>query len=541
MVIFLPVQLSFYSYSDNIVWDWIDIFIDCMFFVDLVLTFFTAYLENEHLVVSMSRIAINYFKLWFWVDLLSIIPFEYIINSTGKIIALGKVARLSRLYNLIKLTRLAKIMRLCRTKSGFIYHIHEILNISPGRLTLPRGFGRIFLGFVGVILFCHLFACLWHFSTLLGNDQRSWVVRLHLQDSSITERYICSLYWIMQTVTTVGYGDVGAGNTLERILCILAMFAGVIFFSLTVGSLTSILNDLDIKNSIYETKCKKLDSIVSYFGVTDQALICKIANTIKYRVFTNEESVAELMQGLPRNLAVPLSGIIYKPLVKGIRIFEDADPELLHAIGPFLISIKVANNEPIINQGEYANEVYFIQRGSVGLTLKDFNNEVFMTIGEGQYFGETEILFCCERKFSMVAMGNLDLLALERSHFVRIFFKEFKEMGRMIKSYAERRLAKQLRTCDLFSSILTQHYDRRSKTLSRNSKVAKQRLEKEYLPMIAKDTMQEADLKFSNSFLERNKSLVPKLYEKEREGDDILLDNVSNQGLLHRMIGFPRR
>jgi len=57
--------------------------------------------------------------------------------------------------------------------------------------------------------------------------------------------YFISLYFVMQTITTVGYGDVSPTNTKERIFIVILMLIGVISFSFISGSLSSIIQSYD--------------------------------------------------------------------------------------------------------------------------------------------------------------------------------------------------------------------------------------------------------------------------------------------------------
>ena len=57
--------------------------------------------------------------------------------------------------------------------------------------------------------------------------------------------FVLAIYWTIQTITTVGYGDLTITNTLEVIFCSIIMVAGVISFSFANGSLTSILSSYD--------------------------------------------------------------------------------------------------------------------------------------------------------------------------------------------------------------------------------------------------------------------------------------------------------
>lgn len=52
-----------------------------------------------------------------------------------------------------------------------------------------------------------------------------------------------SFYFTVTTITTVGYGDISGNNTSERIICVLMMVMGVIFFSINSGNITSIITN----------------------------------------------------------------------------------------------------------------------------------------------------------------------------------------------------------------------------------------------------------------------------------------------------------
>lgn len=49
------------------------------------------------------------------------------------------------------------------------------------------------------------------------------------------------MYWAFQTLVTVGYGEFGAKNFSEAMICLVWMMFGVSFYSFVVGSVTSIL------------------------------------------------------------------------------------------------------------------------------------------------------------------------------------------------------------------------------------------------------------------------------------------------------------
>lgn len=57
--------------------------------------------------------------------------------------------------------------------------------------------------------------------------------------------YVISLYWTIQTITTVGYGDVLTRQTIERLFAVIILVIGVLSFSLAQSLLTTIIADID--------------------------------------------------------------------------------------------------------------------------------------------------------------------------------------------------------------------------------------------------------------------------------------------------------
>jgi hypothetical protein len=88
----------------------------------------------------------------------------------------------------------------------------------------------------------HLISCFWFMSAKFNDfSHDTWVSRLNLQDKSNASLYLECLYWALQTVATVGYGDFGAITVSELFLSLIWMIFGVGFYSFVIGNLTSIL------------------------------------------------------------------------------------------------------------------------------------------------------------------------------------------------------------------------------------------------------------------------------------------------------------
>ena len=65
-------------------------------------------------------------------DLLSIIPFDLILMTTGSFNRLARFARIGKLYKLIKMARMAKVLKIAKIKNKFMKNMFDMLKISAG-------------------------------------------------------------------------------------------------------------------------------------------------------------------------------------------------------------------------------------------------------------------------------------------------------------------------------------------------------------------------------------------------------------------------
>lgn len=88
----------------------------------------------------------------------------------------------------------------------------KVSRVSSTNLEVEHLLSLIFI----FIVLCHTFACLWFLLAKLQDfDESTWVVRYNYYDAPIAEQYLASLYFIVTTISTVGYGDITSQNSWE--------------------------------------------------------------------------------------------------------------------------------------------------------------------------------------------------------------------------------------------------------------------------------------------------------------------------------------
>ena len=99
-----------------------------------------------------------------------------------------------------------------------------------------------------MLFLAHFFACsLFYINRLHNFSPDTWAVRNALLDSAKGTQYLACFYFVLQTLTTVGYGDLVLYKDDERLLACCIMVFGVGFYSYTIGNLSSILSNIDSK------------------------------------------------------------------------------------------------------------------------------------------------------------------------------------------------------------------------------------------------------------------------------------------------------
>jgi hypothetical protein len=151
-----PARVAFIT-IDSPNWVFINFMVDLFFFLDILVIFNTAiYDDNLFIIDTRKTIAAIYLKGWFVIDLLSIIPFDLVLQtSTGNNMnSMIKIVRIGRMYKLIKLTRLLKMLKLVKERSKIFKYINDLMKVGVG-------FERLFFFLVIFLMMSHIVSCLY--------------------------------------------------------------------------------------------------------------------------------------------------------------------------------------------------------------------------------------------------------------------------------------------------------------------------------------------------------------------------------------------
>ena len=384
----IPVWILF-PYNQTGFFYYFEIFISFAFFFDLILNFRTAYYENEIQITEPFSIAKKYLGSWFFVDILSIIPFNLFIQYE---IISGDFLFLC-IFRFLRIIKLTDNIHFKRT-----WGMHEFDSTSFMRL----GFLVYWIG-----IFAHWTACGWIKS---GGGNTT--------DDSIT-RYIRAIYWSVTTLTTIGYGDITPTTNTQTLYTMFLMLVGAGAYGYLVANIASILANSDIIRAQFVDKIQKINTFMKYKKIPVE-MQKDILNYYDY-IWKNRKGYDEnqILRELPPSLRMKVSIYLNSDLVRKVPILKNASDDLIAKIILNLVPVVYMKGDFIFRKGDTGHHLYFISKGQVEILAEDGITS-YGVLSEGSFFGEIALLLDTPRTASIKALDFCDLYYLDKSTFKSI-------------------------------------------------------------------------------------------------------------------------
>lgn len=427
------------SDSDSSLWDYIDIIVDCVFFLDILINSLLAYYDEEcNLVTDRKKIFIKYMKSWMIIDVLSCMQMQYMFADKNYS-SLVRITKVSKLYRLAKLVRFLRMIKLVNRNNKILRYMSTIFRVH---IALER----LIWFLITFLLLVHILACFWVFIGKFDQDisDKNWIYMTKMQDFGDWQIYLAAVYWATTTLTTVGYGDIKAYNNKERIMACLSMIIGIFLYSYIIGSLTNLLSNLDVREAKLTRKLDIVNRLHREYPSIDKSFYKKIATALEYRHKNTKSNIDSLVNDLPLSLRTKLLIVIYQKDLQGNAFFENKNTEFVAYIAPMLKPMRIEPGDYIFRTKELACEMYFIISGEIEMSL-NYKDAIsfsemeipFNLLKQGYYFGETDLLFSesSERSYNAKATQKTELLVLGKEGFEAIL-KRFEDESTQIMNLA---------------------------------------------------------------------------------------------------------
>nr|XP_022331255.1 potassium/sodium hyperpolarization-activated cyclic nucleotide-gated channel 3-like isoform X5 [Crassostrea virginica] len=455
-LIILPVAISFFNNDLTDEWIAFNCISDTVFFLDIIINFRTGIILNDfadEIILDPKLIAKHYVKSWFFLDLVSTIPMDYIFlwwdaetdiyqmvhaGTRSRVDAgsywQGRALRILRLAKLLSLLRLLRLSRLVR----YVQQWEELLK-SKKFLAVAGKFMRIFNLICLMLLLGHWNGCLQFLVPMLEEFPKDcWVSIEELKDASWWTQYTWALFKALSHMLCIGYGRFPPQNMTDTWLTILSMLSGATCYALFLGHTTTIIQSFDTSRRLYNEKFKQVEEYMVYRKLP-RKLRQKISEYYEHRYqgkMFDEDNILDELNACLRQEVINHN---CRALVKSVPFFTNADPQFVSAVISRLEFEVFQPGDYIIREGTMGTKMYFIQEGIVDIITKD--GEIATSLSDGSYFGEICLLTNAKRVASVRAETYVNLYSLSVEHFNSVL-ERYPLMRRTMESVAAERLTK---------------------------------------------------------------------------------------------------
>lgn len=224
-----------------------------------------------------------------------------------------------------------------------------------------------------MLLMTHLFGCLWIFvGNTFGDDDingDTWIEDQNLLDAGMVEVYFSAVYFVMQTLTTVGYGDIFGVSISEKIMCIFIQFLGIIFFSFASGSLTNMIAENDKSNEMNREKNTILNKLLQEYKLPSDLYIL-----LQSQIHFESESkmlldTKKLIDSLPYKLRMQTNMYLYYKQYMQNKYLSEQPENFLGWICPLLKPSYSPVDDYIYYETDVIEDIFFLTVGRAGFVL----------------------------------------------------------------------------------------------------------------------------------------------------------------------------
>jgi len=398
MAAVLPYRICF-ALEWSLTFSIIDFMSDLYFLFDLVLNFFTCYMNRDgELIASYKLIAYHYARSWLLPDLIASIPFDWFMYglsfSTPEYDA--QTYQIARGVEALRLLRLLRVARLYR----FLERYEDRLNFMNSNIF------RLLNVIAVMAFFAHWNGCFqyllatveaeWVYDEVRGNrtivfNPDSWVARLQA-DGVLDEQnaWSWSYFNAISQMLAISTGIKAPRRRVELWGYLASILMGACLYGFFVASLTTAISEADASAKDYRTKLDMVQQYMKHVRLP-RTLRNKLMAYFELR-FPSKRSFDEL--GIMSEISTPMRQEIAlhkcHTVLSTLQVLHAGVPGLAGAISQQLERVVFVAGDHIVRSGEESSGMYFISSGLV--VVVGSKGEEIKTLGASSFFGEMALL-----------------------------------------------------------------------------------------------------------------------------------------------------
>jgi len=439
-----PYEIAFDDSFAFTTYTW-DIFMILLFFIDFGHNFFTTYCnKNGDLVINGQLIVQNYVHtVWFWVDLVSSIPYDLISSNDSASTSNIKTIKLLRLARMGKILKRVDSL----TKAGGIrflrlivilllfFHWTSCMWFAVGNLWFCRlkGFDLDYIeedgttpGFLLSTVGASdpdFLSTNTHSRQMQGLDVEAHICTkfvLNMREVgeiSTLDVYIASIY---QASTTL-MGSGGAYTLGEQTLFAFTTVIGAILQATVFGSVAVLLASIDEDAVTFQKKMLKINHRMAYLDMP--VFMQERVRSYYQKMWDTERSLTSDPDQFIKEVSKPLGADIkmrlYQTLLQKVTFLQNLNDIVVEELVKSLQTMLYLEGDLIMRKGESGNWMGLIGKGQVAI-LSPEDGKIIRIMEQGDYLGEMALLYRVNRTVDVRALTWVRMHSLSSEDLARI-------------------------------------------------------------------------------------------------------------------------
>ena len=345
-------------------------FSEILYIFDLIFGFLRWYYNNVLKLVRNNYIIIKHYLYgYFFIDLIQAIPFYSILkyinskyNDNNKYTVLFNEKHfMIKLLVCLKALKIFKINN--RNNNKAIYFINKYFSDSyiSERIYNISNLAIITLSVLNIFVCFHIY---------IGKlSYPNWILSTKVQDKSFLDIYLSSLYFIIATMTSVGYGDIVCISNEETFFQILLLSIGIVAYSWIINTVGDYVKNESRASIKYNKDLTQLEEIRIAYPNMPFKLYNNIHQHLQ-RLLRQQEKFDSniLINSLPYTLKNKLLFVIHKEVINKFIFFKGCEnSDFIIKVLTRFIPLYSKKNSFLIKEGEIIENIFLVKDGKLAL------------------------------------------------------------------------------------------------------------------------------------------------------------------------------
>ncbi|KAL4508282.1 hypothetical protein ABPG72_003586 [Tetrahymena utriculariae] len=294
-----------------------------------------------------------------------------------------------------------------RKFNSLVKHFEESSTLDVRSYNIAQLVKLVFI----MIFVSHFATCIWIYEAKSIFTDNNWMNFFHINQYQWEEQYVRGYYFIIVTMSTIGYGDMYPINSFEIVMAIFTIIFATGIFGYSINQMGFIFNQIqeymERKKVSQQLQYKIREYLDSFWR---EELLIKT---------DNESTIVNMLNNSLKN---ELFKETYFVAFQNSILNEHFSSEVLTQCIKHIKEVQCIPEQIVFSKGDsFDNSIYFVESGNIDLYIPDNSQiSVLQSLKAGECFGSYSFFTAENRTCYARSRGFSNVLKINREDFIEV-------------------------------------------------------------------------------------------------------------------------